>query len=814
MSFKTVSIALAFLICLMLSGIADANQYSHECRNPDTNEAVAECNVMSKSPVIASAMALTLNVISEHAADILLNLYYGTDVEHFKSDKDNANPNKMAEGFAQMMALVMSVVSYIYLCSALIGFVKHLSHAAKNGEIAGGNAGFAMVNQSILFAGAGLSAVIYALCTCYLVGGYTATIVMNTVTPKIAAISNNESSTVYTSLRASVNDTAPVDIAKMVRVYISAGEVRQNTYASFATEWKNGVLVQKGSSTVVDAQGVSRTFNGFADCIKAPAGAGEMRFGEYVEPEFDKLQKCLGLHNTKYRTPLIAYHGESSEITDALPGILEKVKLIAQYTREVACTTGLNRNDRRNKYKDEPSIYAQCAQMTIDGSVTENGESVLLYNSNKTQADIDKLFVEAKDLLVVAELKYVEKLIANKELEVNKAVAYGDMITNAYSLFFKPYTNENEVNTKALEEFSLITVAADGSDTMNTNLAVLIGVSSQDTSAFDGREYRKNLINFDKVYEQTISPLMNQTTVLNNFAGVADMVFARGFYSNGGMNLKNCFKEGVECKTPIINQVSAQTHNGIVMVNGLIKTNVAFGLIKSGLEKFATNADRRSSSLAGKSEEGNIKAKALQIRSAKLTKIINTFQTVQTVLNVATAFFLFYLVIQSGYYIAAFVGQLIEWVNDFPKNVFGHSADMIKHSMNLGAEVHKTELIYGIGKRMGWSVFAPCLSVCLFFVNFGVLNLSLTIADSGVYALAGSASIADNDLIGQIYQIIVYWFIKALVVMGLSTFIIHQSSQIYKTVKKWFGVESDTDASQKGIEYIQKMEDKIRRRSL
>lgn len=814
MSFKSVSIAFAFLLCLIFSVIADADQYSHDCRNPDTNEAVAECNVMSKTPIIASSMAFTLNTISERAADALLNLFYGTDVEHFKSDKDNANPNKMADGFAQMMLLVMNVVSYIYLCSALIGFVKHLSHAAKNGEIAGGNAGFAMVNHSILFMGAGLSGVIYALCTCYLIGDYTATILMNTVTPKLTAISNNESSTVYTSLRASVNDSAPVDVAKMVRVYISAGEVRQNTYANFATEWKNGVLVQKGSSTVVDAQGVSRTFNGFADCIKAPTGAGEMRFGEYVEPQFDKLQKCLGLHNTKYRTPLIAYHGESTEITDVLPAVLEKVKLIAQYTREVACTTGLNRNDRRNKYKDEASIYAQCAQMTIDGAVTENGEPVALYNSEKTQADIDQLFVEAKDLLAGAELKYVEKLISEKELEVNKDVAYGDMVTNAYSLFFKPYSNENDVNKKALEEFSMITVAADGSDTMNTNLAVLLGVSSQDTSAFDGKVYRKNLINFDKVYEQTISPLMNQTTVLNNFAGVADMVFARGFYSNGGMNLKNCFKEGVECKTPIINQVSAQTHNGIIMVNGLIKTNVAFGLIKGGLEQFVTNADRRASTMKGQSEAGNMKAKSLQIRSAKLTKIINTFQAMQMVLNFSIAFFLFYLIIQSGYYIAAFLGQLIEWVNDFPKNMFGHAADMIKHSITLGAEVHKTELIYGIGKRMGWSVFAPSLSVCLFFVNFGVLNLSLTIADSGVYALAGSASIADNDLIGQIYQIIIYWFIKALIVMGLSTFIIHQSSQIYKTVKKWFGVESDTDAAQKGIEYIQKMEDKIRRRAL
>lgn len=809
MHFKQLIRWLSLLVFFSVMSNAQADTYSTDCKDLSSNEALANCNVMSKSPIISSQYVFVLNDISKRGADTLLNIYYGTDVKHFESDKTDEKKNDISADMASMVLLVINIVSYFYLCAALIAFVKHLSHAAKNGEIAGKNGGFAMMNQAILFMSAGMSGVIYAICIAYLIGGYTATVLSNTITPKLANISDNESSTVYTSVRETVNQQAPVTIAKLVRVFIATNEIRQTTYSSFSTEWKNGVLVQKASTTVVDEKGVSRIFNGFADCIKEPTSVGEMKFGVYIEPENVKLQKCLELKETKYRTPLIAYHGESTEITDAMSSIIENAKKIAQYTRELACTTGLNLNDRRNKYKDSPAIYAQCTNMSLQGSVAENGEPVTLYNSSVSQSDIDKLFQESVDILVAAEMKYVEKLIADKTKSTKEAVGHGDIITNAYSLFFQTYSDENEVSQKAMEEFSQISIAADGADTLNTSIAVLLGVSTQDTSAFDGNVYRQNLINFDKVYEQTISPLVNQTSALNNLAGMADAMFTRGYYANGGMNLKNCFKEGVECKTPIINQVATQTHNGIVMVDGLIQAGVATGLIKSGLEQKSTTDKRRA-----KSEADSIKSTALQMRSNKILKLVNTFQTVQTFLTWSTAFFLAYLVFQSGYYIGSLVGQLLEWTNDFPKNVIGHSADMIKQSANIGDEIGKTENIYAVIKRIGWSVFAPNLSICLFFVNFGVLNLALTIADSMVFSISGSVSIADSDMISQIYQIIIYAVIKAIVIMALSGFIIHQSSQMYTTVKKWFGVRSDIDAAQQGIEYIQKMEDKIRRRAL
>lgn len=786
-------LTLLLLVATLTLGVTQAD--AKDCSNITTQQQLADCpDSLKDNAIMGQYSQLILTEGSANIANMVLRSLYNDDVDRFIYNKD-APTNQLVTAVMQNL---QSFHGIAFAIMAVLVLPFYLNKIANKGELPGNNWGFFLMNFSVIMVSVGMGGVLMLFSAAMLVGLYNTNVMMLEIHPLFYKSTRLDASHTFTHTKSVLAKSTPQLINDMVNANRRILQAKIGAYSGFSIERVGDKFIEKAVSSqdvTIDNMNITRIYNGFADCISQKVDGVRFHDFQFVNPEFEKIEKCMHMAGIKsYELPVVAYGGDNKTVQAAIVAAWNESRVIAQLLIEATCNTILNKNDNRARLADDQTIYNQCAAMDETGAVKKEGNVVQLYNSSKSLSEISSLYKSAVNNFNNSLGSYTKELQAiEAEKNTFDESAPSDMISAAISTLQAKYVGDSDVTTKAVEDIQTIVVASDIDSNMPAAISRIINSTSRQDEEFNTNFTRKQLVDFDKQFDNYIVSNAYSESTTSKYGLLAADFLTSNFFEHSGQNFKDCFQKDAACVTPMLNQASAQYQNGQKMLAVATKFYLSVEVVKAFVQQTSTTAMRQKDFM----------------KSAKLNSNVRQLSEVSSVVKNMIWFYMIVMIFQSSLLYMAFVYHLFHWIYNFWTNYIALYKEMAANLLPASDETEKTNILFSIFKKIAWIALAPSFAAFLFFVNSAIYSLLLTLVNSGVYFIVDGQGIGDYGVFNGVLIVLVYLFITVIVVTGLLAVIILKTNKLFVVVENWFEVQHSSSAAYAAVEAGKKAESTI-----
>ncbi|WP_157943462.1 hypothetical protein [Pseudomonas orientalis] len=798
MSIKKILLPLLLLLSFGLSDFSYSANSSNDCSRISDEASLSECHdAIKDNAIMGQYSQLIMSDTTASMANIVLRGIFNDDKDRFIFDA-NAKKNQVVTAIMDYMQVFHGIA---FAIMGVLVLPIYLAKMAKKGNLPGNNWGFFLTNFNIVMVGVGMGGVFAMLGASMLIGLYMTTAGMIKIQPLYYTSTKLDESHAYTQTLNALMKSTPTIIGQMINASRLDQQQRIGAYGGFSVEKRNGKFYEYQKETgqvTIDTRTIDRVFKGYAECISAKVGGVSFVDEQFVNPEFDKTVSCMkqaGIDS--YIPSTLAYGGNNPTIQAGLVRAWEASRPIALLLIESTCSSVLNKDDNRARLSDMSLIYNQCSAMQADGSVLKENGEVQLYNSGKSVEEINSLFATAVADLNSSFSAYIKELQAiERDKQVYDNTYPSDMISLAISTLRTEYVAENDVTMTAQEEVNKILIQSETQSSVSAEVARMISGSSNNSDEYNTNVTRQQLINFDKVYDQTVGVLSSKDRDYSQFGLMASDIVMAGYFENSGQNFTDCFQEGISCITPMLNQPAIQYQNGQKMLGYVTSFYLSVEVTKSFFEQTSTSAFRKNDYLKSAKLDANVRQLA---QVASLTKNIIWFYTIV-------------MIFQSSLLYMAFVYHLFYWLYNFWIQYIQLFKEMANNLMPAEDETEKTNILVSVFKKCAWLAMSPMFAASLFYVNQAIYALLLTLVNNSVYYVVQSGRFGDYGVFTGVIALLAYIFITIVVVTGLLSVIIIKTNKIFEVLENWFQVKHSSDSAMSAVRASSKAENAIEAR--